>query len=386
VDLDGDGIGDILTGSYPGQLYFFKGKGNGEFAAPVKLQRGGKDINLGPSSTVFAAPWRGTGRLDLLVGNMQGDLYLIPNHGSNANLSYGTPEKLEAGGRPIDAPPHGDSQPVAADWDGDGLLDLIVGWGDGSVVWYRNVGSRLEPKLAKGIRLVQPAPWPSYDDNAPPTEENKPGVRAKVCVVDWNGDGHLDLLVGDFGGIYGEKPKMSEQDKEIEKEANCKTQELQNKMQPFYDECTKILKSSAEGDHTAEAKAERQKKALAVLNQKEFQDLQKEMKKVSETVRKFRRRPMYQGHVWLYLRKPPDSTTRLGLRYPVQPGRLLAFGQSGRIGIYDPTTGNEASLQTALGAPGLASASGYANHGEVKVWDAALWDDKAKQSCVSFPA
>jgi WD40 repeat protein len=27
----------------------------------------------------------------------------------------------------------------------------------------------------------------------------------------------------------------------------------------------------------------------------------------------------------------------------------------------------------------LASASGYANHGEVKVWDAALWDDKAKQ-------
>jgi hypothetical protein len=80
------------------------------------------------------------------------------------------------------------------------LLDLIVGWGDGSVVWYRNVGSRTEPKLAKGITLVQPAPWPSYDDNAPPTEDNNPGVRAKVCVVDWNGDGHLDLLVGDFGG------------------------------------------------------------------------------------------------------------------------------------------------------------------------------------------
>jgi hypothetical protein len=135
-------------------------------------------------------------------------------------------------------------------------------------------------------------------------------VRAKVCVVDWNGDGHLDLLVGDFGGIYGEKPKMSEQDKEIEKEAHCKMQELQKKMQPFYDECTKILKSSAEGDHTAEAKAERQKEALAVLNQKEFQELQQEMKKVSETVRKFHRRPMYQGHVWLYLRKPPATAGR----------------------------------------------------------------------------
>ena len=132
-------------------------------------------------------------------------------------------------------------------------------------------------------------------------------MRAKVCVVDWNGDGHLDLLVGDFGGIYGEKPKMSEQDKEIEKEANCKTQELQNKMQPFYDECTKILKSSATRDDSAEAKALRQKKALEVLNQKEFQELQKEMQKVSETVHTFRRPPMLQGHVWLYLRKPPAA-------------------------------------------------------------------------------
>jgi hypothetical protein len=308
--LDGDGIGDILTGSYPGSLYFFKGKGKGEFAAPVKLQRDGKDINLGPSSTVFAVDWRGTGRLDLLLGNMPGDLYLIPNDGTNANPAYGTPRKLEAGGRPIEAVHHGDSQPVAADWDGDGLLDLLVGWGNGSVVWYRNVGSKTEPRLAQGVTLVPAAPWPDYDDNAPPTQDNKPGVRAKVCVVDWNGDGRLDLLVGDFGGIYGEKPKLSEQDSKIEQELERKIQELQKKMKPFYAECTKILQSSTEGDHSPEAKALRQKRALEVLNQREFQALQKEMQKVSEMARKFRRRPMYQGHVWLYLRKPPATAGR----------------------------------------------------------------------------
>jgi len=307
VDFDGDGIGDILSGSYPGDLYFFKGQGKGAFAAPVKLQRSGKEINLGPSSTVFAVDWRGTGRLDLLVGNMQGDLYLLPNDGSKANPTYGTPRKLEAGGQPIRASHHGDSQPVAADWDGDGLLDLIVGWGDGSVVWYRNIGSKTEPKLAKGITLVPPAPWPNNDDNTPPTENKKPGVRAKICVVDWNGGGRLDLLVGDFGGIYGEKPVLSEQDKQLEQEANRKMQVLQKKMQPFYDQCTKILKSSAKGDNTAAAKAERQKKALEVLSQTEFQELQKEMHKVSEIVRTFRRRPVHQGHVWLYLRKPPAA-------------------------------------------------------------------------------
>jgi hypothetical protein len=310
VDLDGDGIGDILTGCFSGELYFFKGKGCGEFAAPVQLQRDGKDINLGPSSTVFAADWRGTGRLDLLVGNMQGDVYLIPNDGTKSQPAYGAPRQLEVGRPANNAPHRGDSHPVVADWDSDGLLDLIVGWSDGSVVWYRNIGSRTEPKLAPGITLVQRAPRPNYDDNAPSSRDHKPGLRAKVCVVDWNGDGYLDLLVGDFGGIYGERPKLSDEDKKAEEAANCKMQELQKKMQPFYDEYTKRLKSSVKGDHSPAARRERQKKALEVLNQSEFQELQREMQKVTETVRKFRRPPIHQGHVWLYLRKPPAAAAK----------------------------------------------------------------------------
>ena len=310
MDLDGDGIGDIITGCWPGELYFFKGKGKGEFAAPVKLQRDGKDINLGSASTVFAADWRGAGRLDLLVGNIGGDIHLIPNDGSNAKPVYGTPRKLQAAGQPITAP-QGDSQPLVADWDGDGLLDLLVACGDGSVVWYRNIGSKTEPHLAKGVALVKAAPQPNYDENAPPVKDIKPGMRAKACVVDWNGDGHLDLLVGDFGMSFGEKPKLSEQDKKAEKEASAKAQELQTKMQPFFDAYNaKRLETPVKGDDTDEAKREREKKAQDVLQQKEFQDLQKEQMKVLQTLSKYQRPYSYQGYVWLYLRKPPASAAK----------------------------------------------------------------------------
>jgi hypothetical protein len=87
-------------------------------------------------------------------------------------------------------------------------------------------------------------------------------------------------------------------------------QELQKKMQPYYDASAKMLQASTKQDHSLEAKAERQNKALELLKRKEFQELQKEMQQLSQTVRKFRRRPLYQGHVWLYLRKPPAEAAK----------------------------------------------------------------------------
>src|SRR5205807_2261329 len=56
--------------------------------------------------------------------------------------------------------------PFACDWDGDGKTDLLVGAGDGSVWFYRNVGTAKEPNLPAGVRLVSPGNV-TYGPDAP---------------------------------------------------------------------------------------------------------------------------------------------------------------------------------------------------------------------------
>jgi hypothetical protein len=138
VVFDADGTPDVLSGSWPGELHFFKGEGKGKFAAAQQLKdKDGKVIKLGSATTAFACDWRGTGQLDLLVGDIGGHAWLVPNEGTKEKPAYGKAVKLQAGGKDIKVS-HGDSHPVMADWENSGTPGLVVGCGDGSVVWYRN--------------------------------------------------------------------------------------------------------------------------------------------------------------------------------------------------------------------------------------------------------
>src|SRR5262249_42734863 len=150
----------------------------------------GKPLNVGSAAAAFAVDWDGNGTLDLIVGNVLGEVYFIPNEGKGKELAFGTPRRLEAAGQPITV--SGDAAPIAADWDGDGRLDLIVGAESGSVVWYRNVGGAKTPKLEAARVLVKESPvgWGGDDKRLP----GDWGLRVKPCVVDWDGAGQLDLL------------------------------------------------------------------------------------------------------------------------------------------------------------------------------------------------
>lgn len=305
MDLDRDGRTDIISGSWPGEIYFFRRQSDGIFEAGQKLKdRHGKVINIGSGSTPFAVDWDGDGAIDLLVGNVLGEVYLIPNEGKGAELAFGNPRRLEAAGQPIKV--NGDAAPVAADWDGDGKLDLLVGAEDGSVVWYRNVGTAKEPKLEAARKLIDKSPigW-GGDDNRKPGEW---GLRVKLCVVDWNHDGRLDILLGDRCGGFQGKPSQTQQEKLEERKANDRLPELRRKWAETFQEFRKLQESHSDGASQASNSSETPKE-----REKQLDALRERMRRYKDEIAlvqdiQGRYEPGYQAHgfVWLFLRKSAD--------------------------------------------------------------------------------
>ncbi len=64
-------------------------------------------------------------------------------------IELAPPFVVQAGGKPISVEV-GHSAPILADYDGDGLKDLLVGqFGNGRLRIYKNIGSATEPKFDK---------------------------------------------------------------------------------------------------------------------------------------------------------------------------------------------------------------------------------------------
>lgn len=196
MDYDADGRTDIVTGSYTGQFYLFRRQADGGFAQRELLDDETGQTLLMPFDTAYSVTpelvdMDADGDLDLIVGNRSGPVLVVTNVGtrkapvwSKTHTPLTTTDKGAIEG----------SNAHHADWDGDGLRDLIVGSESGEVRWYRNTGANDAPRYAAGALLVA-AGNSSYEPEG--SIPKGPGMRAKVHVTDWDDDGRVDLLVGD---------------------------------------------------------------------------------------------------------------------------------------------------------------------------------------------
>ena len=136
----------------------------------------------------------GDGVLDGLYGAHGGYLWFHENRGSNAkpDLDVAGRRLLHPDGKPLKVGlPEGATiekfdfnvlqgaraRPVAADFNRDGLVDLVVGDTYGKVRYFENVGSKKDPVFAAPVLV---------DDRK---------SRLFVSTLDWNGDGAADLVV-----------------------------------------------------------------------------------------------------------------------------------------------------------------------------------------------
>lgn len=266
IDADGDGYTDDYFSSGEGMVYLYTnshettadGAPIYNEGRPVLMESG--PIYPGSLSVPSVVDWDGDGADDIVAGTSEGRLIFYKNYGTTASPSFGPYEFLKSDGEeicfrsgyyevqgPLEAA-WGYLCPFVADWNGDGLLDVVFSGTDGNYEYMLNEGTVTDPRLGKrhsleldGLQLhgawrcrpavaqvcgktciliqdeenalhlyerqtnntvIDRGQLTLYNGMPITTHRYNPEStlgergRAKLNLVDWDGDGDLDLLIG----------------------------------------------------------------------------------------------------------------------------------------------------------------------------------------------
>lgn len=295
MDIDRDGRRDILSGSYSrqsndmaGLFQVLHGKADGTFRKaevlngtdgqpliiPVRSKPGkGDDWINNICTRPFAVDWDGDGHLDLVVGSFPGSFYLFRGQGPGKFLPK--PEEMKAGDQPLKVKGH-HGDPFVVDWDGDGDLDILSGSSEGGVQWAENrAGPGQPPRLEPFRTLIEHGPQMNYGQILRDADIKGPLTDTRIWVDDVNGDGKLDILVGDRVTLISPADGVSEED--FRKRSDEWTKAIA-------EASAKLQAAARASDEKAQTKA---RQRLQDLYQQRTQFMKEEM----------------TGFVWLYLRK-----------------------------------------------------------------------------------
>lgn len=222
VDWDGDGDHDLICGDEDGRVAFIEHTGKlmdnlPQFLPPRYFQQEAKDVKFGALVTPFSFDWDGDGDEDLICGNTAGYIGFIENLDSGNPPRWAKPKYLEADGKvfrvlagtngsiqgPCEAK-WGYTTLCVADWDHDGLPDILYNSIWGQVSWLKNIGKRKQPRLAapQFVEVNWPSnpPKPEWTWWTPQAKQLATQWRTTPLVMDWTKDGLNDLIMLDHEG------------------------------------------------------------------------------------------------------------------------------------------------------------------------------------------
>jgi hypothetical protein len=199
-DWDGDGDTDLLVGQ-DAMIEVHENIGtktNPQLRFKQYVQANGTDIQLLTANCDYTDV-DGDGLPDLFVSTEEGRVYLFKNVGTRANPQFREGQLVvyyafmdQRAGIKV------------ADWDGDGLQDIVIGrywqraeWGSDQREYghlYKNVGSLTSPRF-EARDAYAGSPYTERFQICDAVRQN--GLRC----VDWNNDGRKDLIVGDTDGF-----------------------------------------------------------------------------------------------------------------------------------------------------------------------------------------
>jgi hypothetical protein len=188
VDLSGDGLPDLVSGSRGGEIRVFRNLGTRtrpRFSVAPEAVRG--LVPTDTANTPAFADLRGVGVPDALNAGTNAALTFFRNRGTPARPDFVllAPEDDPFAG--ASARQSFDWRPVFADIDHDGDADLFLGTRDGTVLFLENHGTPRKPQFQGAARV---APF---------------GLRGLGEVVslsrgDLDRDGDLDAVAGNAAG------------------------------------------------------------------------------------------------------------------------------------------------------------------------------------------
>lgn len=189
-DVDGDGDLDMIIGDLQGRMHFFRNIATGP-VAQFQLQQanitevGGAVIDVGQFATPLLHDLDSDGKLDLIVGERNGNLNHYHNSGSVSAPQWTLISENLGGVSTVEWwNITGHSVPVIY-LNEQGEREMLLGSESGPLYRYGSIDGNLD-----GTWTRLDTAFLNIDD----------GARTGLCLYDFTNDGELDLVIGNFRG------------------------------------------------------------------------------------------------------------------------------------------------------------------------------------------